>query len=77
MSDRRIAVGSTALADTLRDILDRLDRIDQGGAIAGRISFGPVIQIGDVQISILTGVGTQRTVEFRNLLSGATSTIVL
>lgn len=70
-------VNITALPDMLRAINDRLQRLEQGGAIAGRISFGPVIQIGDIQITIIDGAGTHRTIEFRNLLSGATSTIVL
>lgn len=77
MSDRRIAVADTALADTLRDIFDRLQRLEQGGAIAGRVSFGPEIQIGDVTIRITAGAGSQRTVHFINVVSGVESTIVL
>lgn len=74
----RILPGSDdeALA-LLRDIDRRLSALENGGALRGQVSFDPVIQIGDVLISILDGVGTHRTVQFKNVLSGATSTIVL
>lgn len=77
MSDRRTPILDEALAQWMRDIEDRLRRAEQGAMFAGHVSFGPSIQIGDIQVTILKAVGTHRTIEFKNLLSGATSTIVL
>jgi hypothetical protein len=61
----------------LREIMHRIEALEGGGALRGQVSFDPVIQIGDVLISVIDGVGTHRTVEFKNVLSGSTSTISL
>jgi hypothetical protein len=58
----------------LREILDRLDRLENGGAIAGRVSFGPVIQIGDVLVTAATD-GTSLTLT--NVLTGDTRVLTI
>jgi hypothetical protein len=77
VSFRQVPTDDTAMKAFLTDLVDRLIRLENGGAIAGQVSFGPVIQIGDVLITITKGVGTHRNVVFKNVLSGTTSTIVL
>lgn len=77
MSDRRVPTQDQALASILREILDRLHKVENGGAIAGQVSFGEKIQIGDVLVSVTHGAGTARNVVFTNVLSGTSFTIPL
>ena len=77
MSFRNIPISEQEMRDFIRRTSQRLNDLESGGAIRGQVSFGPVIQIGDVLISILNGSGTQRIVQFKNVLSGATYTITL
>lgn len=77
MSFRSIPAEGDEAAHLFREILRRLDAIENGSAIAGQVSFGPTIQIGDVLVEITNGVGTHRNIVFTNVLSGATSTITL
>jgi hypothetical protein len=79
LSFRDLPVTEDALLDLLRSLDDRIYRLENGGAIAGQISLGPVITIGDgdVEIKVVDTGGTGRNVVFRNTLSGATYTITL
>lgn len=77
MSYRTIGPEDDELKQMLRKFEQRISALEGGGAIRGQVSFDSAIQIGDVLVTILDGVGTHRTVQFKNLLSGATSTIVL
>lgn len=72
MSDRRLA-GGGAVANVLllREIMDRLERLEKGGALAGRISLGPEIQIGDIAVSITDGDDPLRFLTFRNVIDGS------
>lgn len=76
-SYRDLPAGGGELRALLRDISDRLERLENGGATAGIVSFGPVILIGDVRIRIEDAGGDSREVVFENVLTGATSTITL
>lgn len=61
----------------MREVNDRLYKLENGGATAGRISFGDTIVIGTVQVQVVPGVGLAVDLVFTNLLTGATSTIPL
>lgn len=77
MSFRKIPGDEDAATALLRDLVRRIEALENGGALRGQVSFDDVIQIGDVLVTILDGVGTQRIIQFKNVLSGATQTIVL
>lgn len=47
MSDRRISTERRALEELLREIIDRLDRLDGGATPAGWPTFPEKILIGD------------------------------
>lgn len=76
-SFRAIPETSDAMKQLLRDMCDAIEGLQNGGALRGQVSFDDAIQIGDVLVTILDGVGMQRIVQFKNVLSGATSTITL
>lgn len=77
MSFRNLAESDSEAKHLLRDMERRIEALEGGGAIRGQVSFDDAIQIGDVLITILKGPGTTRTIQYKNVLSGATSTIVL
>lgn len=77
MSYRVLPVTEDRMQALLRNLEHRVDALENGGALRGQVSFDSAIQIGDVLITILDGVGVHRIVQFKNVLSGATSTIVL
>lgn len=77
MSFRDIPVEGDEMAGLLREILDRLDRLENGGAVAGIVSFGPVLLIGDVSVSVVNSGGLNRNLIFKNVLTGASSTVTL
>lgn len=77
MSDRRIPTSDQRLAKFLQDLSDRLYRLENGGAIAGVVSFGSQIRIGGVEITIEDAGGGALNVVFTNLQTGATSVINL
>lgn len=77
MSYRDIPVEGEEMAGLLREILDRLERLENGGATAGIVSFGRVIQIGDVRVTVVPTTGDDRDLVFENVLTGASSTISL
>ncbi len=47
MPDRKITTEPRQLESLLQEIIDRLDRIDGGGTVAGWPSFPERIQLGD------------------------------
>lgn len=77
MSYRHIPPAGQEMRDFLRDIVDRLEKIERGGAIRGQVSFDSRIQIGDVQISVTDAGGGHRNLTFLNAVNGATYTITL
>lgn len=70
MSDRRLSTSDDELRDLLQDIVDRLYRLENGGAISGLVSFDKTIQIGDVRISIVDTGGLSRQVVFQEVDAG-------
>ncbi len=77
MSDRRLSPTGDRLRDQLRRLEERIYRLENGGATAGRLSFDTAIQISDVEIQVSDAGGDSRTVTFRNVLTGTISTINL
>lgn len=77
MSYRDIPVAGEEMAGLLREILDRLTDLENGGAIRGIVSFGPVIRIGDVKVSVVATTGDNRDLIFENVLTGAQSIVTL
>ncbi len=81
MSFRKVPVPQTRARDQLRDIEDRLAKLERGGATAGQASFGPSIIIGGAALAVSVVVadtgGGGKTVTFKNLATGSTSVINL
>jgi len=83
MSDRRTSDSDNIARDWMRRVEDRLDRLENGGAIAGVVSFdtgielGGELTLGGVRIDITDTGGGSREVVFTNLVTGSTSTIPL
>lgn len=77
LSFRDIPVEGEEMAQLLREIIDRLEALENGGAIRGIVSFGPVIQVGDVRVRVVQTTGDNRDLEFENVLTGASFTITL
>lgn len=89
MSDRRTSSETTRMRDLLRDFEDRLQRLEGGGALAGHVSFGSVLDIGaDLTAGGTGGVEIEvtpypdefsagRRITFTNMLTGSTSVIDL
>ena len=77
MSYRSIPSQGEELKRFLQELSDRVQRLDEGGALAGQISLNSVIQIGDVLVSVTDAGGTSRNLVFTNTLSGASYTINL
>lgn len=72
MSDRAIPPSvDTALTAYLRDLSDRVSRLENGGAIKGQVSFDPTIRVGGVAIETATDGST---IAFRDASTGATIT---
>ncbi len=75
-SSYRIDTTGDGLVRMFRSIFDRLDRIESLAFLGrGKISFGPTIQIGDVELFVVNGSGNTRILKARNVLNGNTSTI--
>jgi hypothetical protein len=81
MSDRRTASSEEVMMAWMRDISDRVDRLEHGGAIAGAVSFGSVIEIGGdiggVLIEVIDTGGGGRDVIFTNQTNGTSYAISL
>jgi len=81
MSDRRLSAVDDILRQLLREIHDRLDRLEHQGSLAGAVSFGSQIEIGGdvggVLIEVVDTGGGGRNVVFTNLSNGASYTITL
>lgn len=83
MSDRRMSDSGNVARDWMREVEDRLDRLENGGAIAGRVSFDSEIVLGGdvagggVLVQVVDAGGGARDVIFTNLSTGSTDTISL
>lgn len=82
MSDRRRPSQQTAGRDMLRDINQRIDRLErqQASLQRGQVSNGVVQLIGNGAVKITvakSGVEEGRIVTFENTLTGSTVTIDL
>lgn len=81
MSDRRLATSDEVLKQWMRQVDDRLDRLEHQGALAGVVSFGSVIEIGGdvggVLIEVIDTGSGNRDVVFTNQSNGLTYTISL
>lgn len=71
MSERDRPTEDTRMLNWMRNIEARIERLENGGAIAGRLSLASEIQIGDVVVTIVDAGGNSRTVRFRNSLTGS------
>jgi len=70
--NRQIPTADKATEKLLRDILDQLDKLNRGASFAGRVSFGDVIQIGNITITT-----SGDTVKFQNVQDGKSTTLTL
>jgi hypothetical protein len=78
MSFRRVPGDDDRLVAWIQATEDRLSRLENGGPTAGELSFGDVISVGDVEISVLHVPGSlARTVTFRNKETASTFVITL
>lgn len=76
-SFRAIPTTREAMQKLLSEILDRLERLEKGSGLKGVVSFGPVVQVGDVQLKVVAvpGPGNHRNLVATNVLTGATATV--
>jgi hypothetical protein len=81
MSDRRLSTQNDTLRQLLREIHDRIDRLEHQGSLEGPVSFGSRLEIGGemggVLIEVVATSGTGRNVVFTNQSNGLTYTITL
>jgi len=63
---RQLSASDEQARNLLRGIVDRLEALERGGAIAGRISLGTAVLIGDVEVTVADTGGGHRTVTFRS-----------
>ena len=81
MSDRRLHAVDDVMRQLLREISDRLDRLEHQGSVAGTVSFGSQIEIGGdvggILIEVVDTGGGGRDVVFTNQSNGASYTITL
>jgi hypothetical protein len=83
MSDRRTSDSDNIARDWMRRVEDRLERLENGGAVSGLISFDGAIDLGGdlsgggVRFDVIDTGGGGREVVLTNLVSGSTSTIAL
>ena len=74
MSDRRVARENDRATEWMKQVEQRLWRLENGGATAGIISVGNTFIIGNVQIQVVDAGGENVDLVFTNLTTGATST---
>lgn len=77
MSDRRLSDSQNRARDWQRNIEERLNRLENGGAIAGNIGLASKITVGTVQIEVVDLGGGSVDLVFTNLVTGSTSTVAL
>lgn len=83
MSERRQSTDATRMLDQLRDFEQRLNRLENGGAIAGRLSFGSVVTFGGetgapaVELAVIDVGGGVIHLVFTNTVTGVSATTVL
>lgn len=77
MSFRKIPTNIEGIIPLLREMLDRIENFESGRIFAGgKVSFN-AIQVGDVEITVSDGTGSQRVLHFRNVLTGVEQTFTL
>ncbi len=77
MSDRRLPPSNQRMEAWMRAVEDRLYKLEHGGSIVGRVSFGDTIVIGVVQFQVVPGTAGAVDLVLTNLNTGVTSTINL
>lgn len=77
MSDRRRPTDREATSAWIRDVADRLEKLENGTGLVGPVSLSSGITIGGIEITVLPTTGDGRKIVFTNPLTGATSTITL
>lgn len=78
MSQRRLIVpGSQSMKTLLQNLGDRVTRLERGGVLLGRVSLGPHITIGGVNVDVVDAGGGHKNVVFTNPTTGTTFTIPL
>lgn len=75
MSYRGSPGSDRELVTWIREVNERLEKLEQGGGHSGVVSFGDTIQIGNMELTVLSGGGTDHglIVELRNLTTGSTT----
>lgn len=74
-SYRNIPTSKEALQKLLKEMLDRIERLEKGSGLQGIVSFGPVVQIGDIRLSVTNGAGNARNLVATNVKTGTSATI--
>lgn len=77
MSDRSRTTDDQALSTELRDIRDRLEKIEGGLGWNGPVSLPQKLTIGQIEVEVQATTGDGRKLVFTNPLTGATYTITL
>jgi hypothetical protein len=78
VSQRRLIVpGTQSMKALLQTLGDRVTRLERGGVLLGRVSLGPHITIGGINVDIVNTGGGHKNVVFTNPTTGTTFTITL
>lgn len=77
MSDRNLSASDKKMRDLLRDMTDRVNRLENGGALRGRVGFGEKITLADVEVAVVDTGNNSRKVIFTNLKTGSSNEIPL
>lgn len=77
---RKLSPSAHVARDQMREVLDRLARLEKGGAVSGRVSFGTTVRFGGedgVDVTVSGAAGGAKTVTFLNVATGSTFDIPL
>ena len=77
MSFRSVPLSNKEMTGLLSSILDRIAKLERGGALQGEVSFGTRIVIGGVQVYVTDLGGGSKRVTFRNPDNGVVFEISL
>lgn len=81
MSERRLSIEGTRQQQWMREVMDRLDRIEHQANLAGAISFSSSIEvggdIGGVTVEVIDTGGNHRDLVFTNTQNGVSHTVSL
>lgn len=77
MSQRNMATDNDRAVHMLRELHERVGRLEAGGAIRGEISLDDKIHIGGAQVEVRPADGDDLEIVFTNPTTGATHTISL